>query len=121
MRFGLYGEWRGCTYVAAKLPEGGFKLISDRQTPGFRRTEYGNYVHEVERVERLYTVNCRVRYGGEWFCASPVRSGVLIATSDAGLARKLGFRQAERGEWEKTIPESDVEGVKEEIREVPVK
>jgi hypothetical protein len=46
---------------------------------------------------------------------------VLIATSDAGLAQKLGFRQAERGEWEKTIPESDVEEVAEDIREVPVK
>lgn len=121
MRFGLYGQWRGCTYAVAKLPEGGYKLISDRSMPGFRRTESGKYVHEVEKVERLYTVNCRVRYGGEWFCAAPVQSGVLIATSDAGLAQKLGFRQAERGEWEKTIPESDVEEVKEETREVPVK
>lgn len=120
MRFGLYAELGGNTYAASQLPSGGYKLISDNPAPGFKASRWGGYVCEVSAVDRLYTVNCRVRYGGKWFTAQPVKKGVLLSTGDADIARSLGFELAERGEWRRIISEDDVQEIIDIIKNISV-
>ncbi len=119
---GLYAVYQGKEYRAAKA-EGGVKLIAEGPDApeGFQKTPYHNFTKTVKREEitKLELVKSYAAYGGGRFeIADKTAQGIVIATSDEAVARRLGMRRMDRMDYRMEIPWREAEAITESRREI---
>lgn len=115
MRSGLYATVGGREYQAEKLPEGAYRIFSDRPEDGWLE-ENGRWSRIVARedVERLVSVKAVAVLGASRMDAYPVDGEhCRVVTSNKELAEVLGMEKLGRAEFQKVVPIAKLKSVTE--------
>ena len=121
----MYAVYEDAEYAAAKTDATHVKLIYHGLTPpaGFTSTPYGNYVKTVaiDQVSGLFLIKSNALYKGHLLeIASEANGCFQLAISDKQLAQQLGAQKVDRHDYRITVKQSDVAGIREERRDIPL-
>lgn len=120
---GLYAQYDGKEYAAAKMDAGHVKLIDPGEVPNedFTPTPYGNFIKIVGigELDSLTLIKSYAVCGSERFeIISADEDGYMAATSDAALAERWHMKRVDRGDFRGRIPTGEVQRIEEDRTKV---
>lgn len=121
MRMGYYARYQGQEFEVYILEDKSLSLISTdpaNLANGFVLNEFSSIMKPVARqaVDELYAINTRARYKGYVLLVIDEEDGKLLLTGllSEDVARQLGFKNMDKGVWEKLVSPKEIEEMWEE-------
>ena len=122
VRIGMYATYNGKDYKAAKVNDELYKLIDDgtQTSLGFKVSEFAPlvYIKIVQRpdLDRVYIVKTYADFQGERLeVAEDNNDTLMLATSDARVAQRLGMDKIDRYDYRLKVCKGEVLRIIEEI------
>ncbi|MQR96027.1 hypothetical protein [Fictibacillus phosphorivorans] len=121
-RKGTYASYKGKEYKFTEAEEQEkIELISydpNETEKGFVLYSPGVFIKSVEvnDVDEMYYIDPLINYEGEWFKGTILGNGqLIISTSDAKIAEKLGFERKDKYLYTKNVEWEEVDIIESKI------